>query len=170
MVTIVQAVTEEHMRQARELFREYFDFLHILLDSAVDDLNTIHSLSGYEAEIAGLLDQYAPPEGRLLLAHYEAELAGCVVICKISEGACEVKRLWVRSQFRGKKISRALVEMLIEEARKIGYTSIVLSTVPAMKEAISLYSSLGFEKSESFYDNPEEVIADQIFMKLDLVQ
>jgi ribosomal protein S18 acetylase RimI-like enzyme len=106
----------------------------------------------------------------LLLAYHEAQLAGCVVICKIGAGVCEVKRLWVRPQFRGKKVSRALVEMLIEEARKIGYTSIVLSTVPAMKEAISLYSSLGFEKSESFYTNPEEAIPEQIFMKLNLVQ
>ena len=91
-------------------------------------------------------------------------------MCKFSEGVCEVKRLWIKPPFRGKKISRALVERLVEEARKIGYTAMVLSSVPAMKEAISLYSSLGFKHTENFYTKPEEAIAEQIFMKLDLVQ
>jgi ribosomal protein S18 acetylase RimI-like enzyme len=169
MIAIEQAASEEHMQQARELFIEYFNFLHVLLDSAVSDLNTIHSLQGYEAELAGLFDQYVPPEGRLLLAYDNAEIAGCVVLCKISEGVCEVKRLWIKPPYRGKKISRALVETLVEEARKIGYRAIILSTVPAMKEAISLYSSLGFEFTENFYTNPEEAIADQMFMKMDLI-
>jgi putative acetyltransferase len=170
MVTIVQAATQDQMRHARELFREYFEFLHTLLDSTVGDLNNIHSLSGYEAEIAGVLDQYTPPDGRLLLAYDDAELAGCVVICKIGLGRCEVKRLWVRPPFRGKKISRSLVTTLIDEARIAGYRSIVLSSVEAMKEAVALYGSLGFERTASFYEKPEEAMADQIFMKMDLVQ
>jgi len=170
MVTIVQAITDEHMGQARELFIEYFDFLHMLLDRTVGDLNTIHSLSGYEAELAGQFNQYAPPDGRLLLAYSETQLAGCVVICRISESACEVKRLWVRPQFRGRKISRALVETLIEEARKAGYIAIVLSSVEGIKEPVTLYGSLGFERAESCYANPEEAIAGQIFMKMELIQ
>jgi putative acetyltransferase len=169
MVTIMQAVTEEHMQHAQDLFIEYFDFLHVLLDQTVSDLNNIPSLAGYQSELSGSLGKYVPPEGRLLLAYDEAELAGCVVLTKTSERVCEVKRLWVRPPLRGKKISRALVETLIKEAGKIGYTTIVLSSVEAMKEAISLYGSVGFEKCDSFYDNPEDRVPNQIFMKLELV-
>ena len=100
----------------------------------------------------------------------KARLAGIVAraFYKFNDGVCEVKRLWVRPQFRGKKISRALVETLIEEARKIGYASMVLSTVDILKEAIVPYQSLGFETIAPYYAMPEAMLAHEIFMRLDL--
>ena len=168
MVTIVQAVTEEHIRQVQELFTEYLDFLRTDVDTSVSDLDDVPPVAGYREELANLPGKYAPPDGRLLLAQVEGQAAGCVALYKLGDGVYEVKRLWVRPMFRGKKISRRLVEMLIAEAREMGYTTMMLSTVDILKEAISLYTSLGFETTAPYFDMPEVMLAHEIFMKLDL--
>src|SRR5262245_42327135 len=170
VVTIIQAVTDEHMRHVQKLFAEYLQFLRTDVDTTVADLNEVPALAGYKEELAGLPGKYAPPDGRLLLAQYESEIAGCVAMYKMRKHVCEMKRLWVRPQFRGKKIGRALVEALIVEARNIGYTEMFLTTVDVLKEAMSLYSTLGFEKTTSYFDSPEDAMDYDIFMKLDLSQ
>ena len=116
MVNVVQATTDDHIHKTQELFVEYFDFLRTDVDK-VDDLDTVPPLAGYREEIASLPGRYGPPDGRLLLAMDEDQAAGCVAFYKLDEGVCEVKRLWVRPNFRGKKVGRILVETLIEEAR-----------------------------------------------------
>src|SRR5215207_6729129 len=158
-MVFMQAVTDEQIRQVQELFAEYFEFLRTDVDTDYADLDDVPPLAGYKEELAGLPGQYAPPDGRLLLATYGAESAGCVAFYKIGDGVCEVKRLWIRPQFRGKKIGRALVETLIEEARTVGYTSMLLSTVDVLKEAQSLYGSLGFERTAPYFDAPAELLA-----------
>jgi putative acetyltransferase len=164
MLNIVQVETEAHIRQARELLLEYFDYLRTDVDK-VEDLNTIPALAGYEADLAELPGKYAPPDGRLLLALYDGEAAGCVSFFKYGDGVCEVKRLWVRPRFRGKKAGRALMETLVAEARSSGYHTVLLNTVNTLTEAISLYRSLGFEMTAPFYD---EVLDYELFMKLEL--
>src|SRR5688572_477858 len=129
MLTIVQAKSTEQIRQAQELFAEYIEWLRTDIDTALADLNDVPALTGYKDEIAGLPGKYAAPEGRLLLAHVDGEIAGCAALYKIRDSVCEVKRVWVRPRFRGKQIGKVLVETLIEEARKVGYTSMILSTV-----------------------------------------
>lgn len=168
MLTIVQVVTDEHIRQTQELFVEYFEFLRTEVDTHLDDLNDAPPLAGYEDEIATLPGKYAPPDGRLLLALDAGEAAGCVAFYKFDEGVCEVKRLWARRKFRGKKVGRLLVEKLIEEARNIGYSSMILSTVDILTEAQSLYTSLGFKPTAPYFDASEELMAHEIFMRLDL--
>lgn len=170
MVTIVQAVTDTHIRQAQALFAEYFEFLRTDVDTTVADLNDLYPVAGYKEELAGLPGKYAPPEGRLLLAQVDGEGAGCVAFYKIDAQVCEVKRMWVRPQFRGRKIGRLLIEGLIEKARKVGYDSMILSTVDVLKEAQSLYLSLGFELTAPFFDLPPELMAHEVFMKLDLTR
>ena len=168
MVTIVQVVTEQHIHSTQELFVEYFDFLRMDVDKTVDDLDDVPQLAGYRDEIASLPGRYDAPAGRLLLAQVDGEAAGCVAFYKFDDGVCEVKRLWIRPQFRGLKIGRMLVETLIDEARKSGYTWMILSTVDVLEQAISLYQSLGFETTAPFYDMPEDMLAHEIFMRLDL--
>jgi len=168
MVSVGRAVSSEQIQQVQELFTEYFDFLRTDVDTDVADLNDVPPLAGYEEEVATLPGHYAPPDGCLLLAEYEGKAAGCVAFYQLEDGICEIKRLWVRPQFRGKKISRMLVETLIEEAREVGYAAIVLSTVDILKEARSLYESLGFETIAPYFDLPEVMLAHEIFMRLDL--
>ena len=170
MVTIMQVETDNQIHQTQELFVEYFDFLRADVDNTVDDLNDVPPLAGYREEIASLPGRYSPPDGRLLLARYETEAAGCVAFYQLEDGICEVKRLWVRPRFRGQRIGRMLVEALIEEARSSGYSAMVLSTVDVLQEAIFLYQSVGFELIPPYYDMPEDMLAHEVFMKLDLRQ
>ena len=154
MLKLIQADSEEYLPQARELLMEYAASLDF-------DLH----FQEFKKELAEFPGEYAPPDGRLLLAMHDEQLAGCVALRKISEGVCEMKRLYVRPEFRGKGIGRKLATAIIEEAREIGYKHMRLDTVPFMKEAIALYSSLGFKEIESYRYNP---IEGAKFMELDL--
>ncbi|MGB2768126.1 MAG: GNAT family N-acetyltransferase [Candidatus Zixiibacteriota bacterium] len=154
MLKLIQADSEEYLPQARELLMEY----------AVSLGFDLH-FQEFKKELAEFPGEYAPPDGRLLLAMHDEQLAGCVALRKISEGVCEIKRLYVRPEFRKKGIGKELATAIIEEAREIGYKHMRLDTVPFMKEAIALYRSLGFKEIESYRYNP---IEGAKFMELDL--
>lgn len=155
MLTIKQAETQTEIDAARILFREYESWLGLDL-----------CFQGFEAELAGLLGKYALPDGRLLLAYWNSELAGCVAMRKLADGICEMKRLFVRDQFRGRKIGQSLIVSLIDAARASGYNTMRLDTFPPrMEKAVSLYESHGFMPIARYYDNPHERV---LFMELAL--
>jgi putative acetyltransferase len=151
---IFQANSDEDIRQARALFEEYAAGLGISL-----------CFQNFDRELAILPGDYAPPDGRLLLAVEDNQLAGCIALRKLAEpGVCEMKRLFLRPAYRGKGLGRVLVESIIEEARKLGYTHMRLDTLPGrMDQAIALYQSIGFVEIEPYYENPVE---DAKFMQL----
>jgi GNAT superfamily N-acetyltransferase len=154
MIEIRHAESDEDMIRIRELFVEYARSLGF-------DLCFQH----FDEELAGLPGDYSPPRGRLLLALADGRIAGCVGLREIEEDISEMKRLYVRPAFRGRGIGRSLAISIIEEARSIGYRKMRLDTVPAMKEAIPLYLSLGFKPITPYRENP---IDGALFLELSL--
>jgi putative acetyltransferase len=154
-LAVKQVESAAQIAQARELFLEYAQSLGFSL-----------CFQNFDKELAGLPGDYAPPEGRLLLATYEGRLAGCVALHPLESQICEMKRLYLRPQFRGKGLGRALADEIITEARQIGYQRIRLDTVePRMKDAVAMYRKIGFQEIAPYCSNP---IAGALYMELEL--
>ena len=154
-LTFAQAESTAQIAQARELFLEYAQSLGFSL-----------CFQNFDKELAELPGDYAPPEGRLLLAEYDSELAACVALHKLEPGICEMKRLYLRPQFRGKGLGRALADRIIADARQIGYHRMRLDSVePVMKDAVAMYRKLGFKQVAPYRPNP---IAGAMYMELEL--
>lgn len=153
-VPIVAAYRPEDMAVVRDLFWEYARSLDIDL-----------GFQGFEQELAGLPGRYAPPAGRLLVAQSATGAAGCVALREISQGVCEMKRLYVRPAFRGHNLGRRLAEAVIACARTAGYEYMRLDTLDTMASALALYASLGFARIPAYYHNPSTTA---VFLELKL--
>ncbi|MDQ6627609.1 MAG: GNAT family N-acetyltransferase [Pseudomonadota bacterium] len=140
------------------LFREYALSLDIDL-----------CFQNFDAEVASLPGEYAAPDGHLLLAFVAGELAGCVAMRRLGDvdyaNACEMKRLFVRPPFRRYGLGRMLAQALMDEARRAGYSAMLLDTLDEMEAARELYASLRFEEIPPYYFNP---IAGAHYLKADL--
>jgi GNAT superfamily N-acetyltransferase len=157
-IVVVRAALPDQIEAVRMLLREYA--LHLNHSLGEEHI----CLKDYERELAGLPGLYAAPAGALLLALADGEPAGCVALKPLHpsrgvedafEAACEMKRLWVRAEFRGRFAGRMLCEALIERARELGYSAMYLDTVPAaMQSANRIYGELGFERVERYNTNP----------------
>jgi ribosomal protein S18 acetylase RimI-like enzyme len=152
---LAQAESPAQIAQARELFLEYAQSLGFSL-----------CFQNFDQELADLPGDYASPEGRLLLAEYQGQLAGCIALHRLEPQICEMKRLYVRPQFRDKGLGRLLAERVITDARSIAYHRMRLDTVePVMKDAVAMYRKLGFKEIAPYCANP---IAGALYMELDL--
>ena len=156
MLIIVQAETAAQVSTARELIEEYAAWLEFKL-----------CFQGYEEEIQSLPGKYAPPAGRLLLALWDGRPAGVIALRPLEEpGVCEMKRLYVRPEFRGHQIGRVLAERIIHEATEIGYLRMRLDTISGkMDSAIAMYRALGFAETSPYYKTP---VGQTLFMELAL--
>jgi putative acetyltransferase len=138
----------------RQLFEEYAGSIGVDL-----------CFQGFDQELATLPGRYAPPQGRMLLARWNQEAAGCVALQPLQNGICEMKRLYVRPDYRRYGVGRALAEHLIGEAGAAGYSSMRLDSLPSMGQAIQLYRRLGFRDIAPYRPNP---VPGAVFLELPL--
>ena len=119
----------------------------------------------YEQELRDLRGKYGEPEGRLYLAEWDGETAGCAALHRLDETRAELKRLYVRPAFRGHGIGRLLTEKIISEARLAGYRVLQLDTQPFLPTALRMYQRMGFEEMPGYNDSPLE---STIYMQMEL--
>lgn len=151
-------VSATEIEAVREIFLEYAASLSV--DLCFQD---------FDDELARLPGDYAPPRGALLLARVAGAVAGCCALRPMDSSdypnASEMKRLYVRKAFRGFGLGRQLAEAILDEARRAGYSSVLLDTLDDMEAARALYEDLGFEEIPPYYHNPH---AGAHYLKVDL--
>jgi putative acetyltransferase len=143
MIRLAQAKFPADESAVRGLFLEYAESLDFSLD-----------FQNFEHELASLAQEYAAPEGCLLMAFVDDAPAGCVALRRFSEGVCEMKRLYARPACRGMGLGKRMAQAIMDEARKLKYQRMILDTVPQMLEAIALYRALGFRETPPYRYNP----------------
>ncbi len=167
MIEIARAVTQAQYQAIGELMTEYIAWdADQTAQLGVDPQVFLNFYYGSEVET--LPGKFAPPHGCLLLATLDGKSAGCIGYRQLSEGVCELKRLYVRPECRGKGLGRLLAAELIEQARSSGYLEMRLETGIFMQDAHHLYQSLGFKFCPPYYEIHESLRENTLFMKLQL--
>ena len=159
IMKIIRAKTPREIDEARRLFREYEAYLNVDL-----------CFQKFEIEIANLPGMYSPPSGILILAKDKQAAVGCGALRRlgaIQDRTCEMKRLYVCPEGRGQGVGKQIAERLIQESMRLGYSKMVLDTLNRLDAAIHLYESLGFVRTEPYYDNP---LPDVVYWSLELHQ
>lgn len=134
---------QDRVQDAKNLISEYAASLGVDL-----------CFQNFDKEMATFPSEYFPPSGAMFLALHQNNPVGCVALRKISDEICEMKRLYVRADYRRRGLGKLLTESVIERARRMGYKAIRLDTLPSMKEAISIYTKMGFRPIEAYRPNP----------------
>ncbi|MDE0330353.1 MAG: GNAT family N-acetyltransferase [Nitrospinae bacterium] len=154
MPEFIIARTQEDFAEARALLREYE------AESEVD-----LCFQGFEEEVEALERVYGPPGGRFLILRSGERTAGCVALEDSGGKVCEMKRLFLRPEFRGRGLGRKCAEEIVRIARESGCNTVRLHTLPAMRAAIALYRSMGFREIPPYAEPPVEGV---VFMELGL--
>ena len=147
--------------EIKALFTEYTEYL-VENDRRFKEYLEIQK---YDDEIEHLEDKYGFPRGRLYIAYYENQVAGCIALRELNDTQCEMKRLYVRPKFRNRGIAKILVEKIISDAKEIGYCSMLLDTLPFLQTAIKMYKEMGFYEIECYNNSPMD---NSIYLRLDL--
>lgn len=152
----IASFTPADLPAITQLFRAYAASLAIDL-----------GYQGFDGEVASLPGKYAPPAGAILIASdADGAALGCVAMRPLDEpGICEMKRLYVAPEGRGRGLGKALGLAIIDAARASGHREMRLDTLPTMHNAQALYRALGFTEIAPYYATP---IAGTVFMRLKL--
>ena len=153
-IALVQPQSVPEWRIARELVEEYVASLN--LDLAFQDI---------AHELAHLSEEYSPPHGAFLLAEEVGGYPGCVGVRRFEDGVGEIKRLYIKPEARGRGLGRLLAQAAIDAGRRLGYRKLRLDTLPSMRAAHALYTSLGFQPIAPYRFNP---VAGTAFLELAL--
>ncbi len=151
-IVLVESAVD--LERVRTLFREYWN-----------SFGFTPCFQGFSEEVAGLPGKYAPPGGRLALALVDDAAAGCVALRRIDAERCEAKRLYVRPEFRGRGMGRALLQWVIAEARAAGYREMLGDTMPLMRQALEMYERIGFQRTAPYIP---EATPGAIYLRLKL--
>jgi putative acetyltransferase len=145
MLRIKHIIEEgDELNTIRELFREY-----------EKELNEDICFQSFEEELKTPLKKYGLPDGDLMLAYWNDDVAGCIALTKMKDaGVCEMKRLYVKPEFRKNKIGRILIEELMNSAKERNYEKMRLDTFLKLESAVHLYKKYGFENISAYYNNP----------------
>lgn len=160
-MSVTLTLAYDHPQEVLALLSEYMEMLLENDPSFREYMQVQH----YEDEIKDLTVKYGLPDGRLYLAWCEGKPAGCIGLRKLDKQRCEMKRLYVRPEFRGHKIGDLLIQKIMEDAREIGYTTLMLDTLPFLQNAIHMYQRYGFYERGSYNDSPMDT---SIYMQYDL--
>lgn len=144
----------DDIKSVKNLFCEYADELNVGLE-----------FQGFKHELENLPGKYAPPLGRIYIANCNGLTAGCVALKSLDKTSCEMKRLYVRTQYRGNGIGECLAKQVINDAKSLGYGIMYLDTLASLKYAVKLYKKLGFNETKQYYNNPLDNV---IYMRLSL--
>lgn len=148
----------------QEILELITEYTNIILPQG-DDIKQCFSSQNLDEELKDLEKKYGLPYGRIYLAIVDNKAVGCVALTRNDDEYCEIKRLYVKPEYRGMHISKVLTKQVIKDARDVGYKYMRLDTFPSMDKAINLYKSFGFYYIEKYNDNPAKTA---IFMQLDL--
>ena len=151
----------DYKDEIKSLFTEYTEYL---VENDIEFKKYLE-IQKYDNEIENPEDKYGMPWGRLYIAFYENQVAGCIALRKLNETECEMKRLYVKPEFRNKGIAKMLIEKVISDSKEIGYSSMLLDTLPFLQTAIKMYKKIGFYEIGCYNDSP---LDNTIYMKLDL--
>jgi ribosomal protein S18 acetylase RimI-like enzyme len=153
-VTIAEVDSGRGLAEARALFEEYAASLGVDI-----------CLQNFPEELATLPGRYARPEGCLLLAMVEDQVAGCAALRSLDGETSEMKRVYVRPAFRGLGLGRKLAQSIIRESRAAGYRRVRLDTLRSMVGALRLYQELGFREIPPYGENLD---AGTVYLELEL--
>lgn len=146
---------DDELETARELFVEY-----------AKELDENLRFQSFDEELKDPLKKYGEPGGCLVLAYFDDQPAGCIALQPLKqEGVCEMKRLYVRPQFRKLGIGDQLVKLVLQAGKEKGYVKMVLDTLKKLQAAIKLYTKFGFKATSAYYQNPLEGV---VYMEREL--
>jgi putative acetyltransferase len=167
-VHVVQATSTPELDAVRSLMRSFVDWHR---ERHIEDIELIDSYfdaAQFDAELARLPGDYAPPAGSLRLAFLDGSPAGCVALHDLGDGICEMKRMFVPTRDRGRGVGGALVSHIVGDARAAGYRLMRLDTSHRQKEAIRLYEKAGFRRVPAYYPVSPRMAGWLVFFELPL--
>jgi GNAT superfamily N-acetyltransferase len=164
-LVIREAQSARDFTEVTALCHDFLSWLRSRYPDALWMIDRYYEPAGWAALLADLPNIHAPPEGEVLVAERDGRIVGCVMMQRLEDGVCEMKRLFVPHGARGQGIGRRLCERLMEIAVERGYKVMRLDTGIHHNEAVPLYRSLGFEMRDAYYDCPDDVAPFLHFME-----
>lgn len=151
----------DYREEILNLFTEYTTMLFSKQENFAEYLK----IQNYDEEIKNLRKKYGHPYGRLYIVFCDEKPAGCIALRKLDDEKCEMKRLFVKPEYRGKHFGNMLIEKIISDAKEIGYKYMYLDSLPFLESAVHSYKKFGFYDIPRYNESPSD---DTIFMRLDL--